>query len=88
MMLNACRETAKFTKSNDLMFCAVSRNFSKLNYRRGVPVDHHNFLRRFLVPKLKELGLPKMNFQMLRRSCATFMMVNGSVKDAQEHLSP
>ncbi|HVN78052.1 MAG TPA: tyrosine-type recombinase/integrase, partial [Terriglobia bacterium] len=72
MMLNAYRETAKFTEPNDLIFCAVRRNFSKLNYRRGVPVDHHNFLRRFLVPKLEELGLPRMNFQMFRRSCATF----------------
>ena len=88
MMLNAYRETAKFTEPNDLIFCAVRRNFSKLNYRRGVPVDHHNLLRRFLVPKLEELGLSRMNFQMFRRSCATFMMVNGSVKDAQEHLSP
>ena len=86
MMLNAYRETAKFTEPNDLIFCAVRRNFSNLNYRRGVPVDHHNFLQRFLVPKLEELGLPRMNFQMFRRSCATFMMVTGTVKDAQEHL--
>ncbi len=55
-MLNAYRETAKFTEPGDLIFCAVRRNSNKKNYRRGVPVDNHNFLRRFLVPKLEELG--------------------------------
>ena len=58
-MLNAYRETAKFTEPDDLIFCAVQRKFNKEDYRRGVPVDHHNFLRRFLVPKLEELGLPR-----------------------------
>ena len=37
-------------------------------------------------PLAKKLGLPKLNFQVMRRTMATHAQSKGSVKDIQAHL--
>jgi hypothetical protein len=39
-----------------------------------------------LIPLAEKLGLPKLNFQVLRRTMATLAQKKGSVKDIQAHL--
>jgi len=42
-----------------------------------------NYRARVLKPLAEELGLPKLNFQVLRRTMATLAQTKGSVKDVQ-----
>jgi integrase len=49
-------------------------------------MDAGNYRNRILVPLAKKLGLPKLNFQVLRRSMATLAQKKGWVKDIQAHL--
>jgi integrase len=49
-------------------------------------MDTGNYLNRILTPLTKKLGLPKLNFQVLRRTMATLAQDKGSVKDIQAHL--
>jgi integrase len=48
--------------------------------------DSGNYRNRVLAPLAKKLGLPKLNFQVLRRTMATLAQKKGSVKDIQAHL--
>ena len=49
-------------------------------------MDTGNYRNRVLSPLAARLGLPKLNFQILRRSTATHAQKLGSVKDIQAHL--
>jgi integrase len=46
----------------------------------------NNYRYRVLGPLAKELGLERLNFQILRRTMATQAQSMGSVKDIQAHL--
>ena len=49
-------------------------------------MDTGNYRNRILNPLAEKLGLPKLNFQVLRRTMATLAQNKGSVKDIQAHL--
>jgi integrase len=49
-------------------------------------MDTDNYRFRVLKPLAEELGIPKLNFQVLRRTMATQAQGMGSVKDIQAHL--
>jgi integrase len=49
-------------------------------------LDPSNFRYRVLKPLREALELPKLNFQVLRRTIATRAQKLGSVKDVQSHL--
>jgi len=53
---------------------------------RGGFMDTGNYRNRILTPLAEKLGLPKLNFQVLRRTMATLAQKKGSVKDIQAHL--
>ena len=49
-------------------------------------MDGHSYLRRFLSPLAKSLGIQGLTYQALRRTFATQVQKLGSVKDAQAQL--
>ncbi len=49
-------------------------------------IHTRNYRNRLLNPLAKWLGLPRLNFQILRRTMATQAQRMGSVKDIQAHL--
>ena len=49
-------------------------------------MDTGNYRNRVLNPLAEKLGIPKLNFQILRRTIATRAQKMGSVKDIQAHL--
>jgi len=49
-------------------------------------MDTDNYRYRVLKPLSEKLGIPKLNFQILRRTMATQAQSMGSVKDIQAHL--
>jgi integrase len=49
-------------------------------------LDTANYRNRVLTPLAEKLGLPKLNFQVPRRTMATLAQKKGSVKDIQAHL--
>jgi integrase len=49
-------------------------------------MDTGNYRNRILNALAEKLGLPKLNFQVLRRTMATLAQRKGSVKDIQAHL--
>ena len=49
-------------------------------------MDTDNYRFRVLKALAEELGIPKLNFQILRRTMATQAQNMGSVKDIQAHL--
>jgi integrase len=53
---------------------------------RGGFMDTGNYRNRVLNPLAEKLGLPKLNFQVMRRTMATQAQSMGSVKDIQTHL--
>lgn len=52
----------------------------------GGTIDTANYRSRILKPLAETLGIPKLNFQVLRRTMATRAQNLGSVKDIQSHL--
>jgi len=48
--------------------------------------DTGNYRNRVLTALAEKCGLPKLNFQVLRRTMATLAQGKGSVKDIQAHL--
>jgi integrase len=52
----------------------------------GGMMDTSNYRFRVLKPLADSLGIPKLNFQVLRRTMATQAQKMGSVKDIQAHL--
>ncbi len=52
----------------------------------GGVIDTGNYRNRLLNPLAKRLGLPRLNFQILRRTMATQAQRMGSVKDIQAHI--
>jgi len=60
---------------DDLVFQSVAK---------GAPMRDNNILVRHLKPAAKTIGLPWVNWQVLRRSFATLLKIKGAdVKDAQ-----
>jgi integrase len=60
---------------DDLVFQSVAK---------GAPMRDNNILVRHIKPAARELGLPTVNWQVLRRSFAMKLKKNGAdVKDAQ-----
>ena len=60
---------------DDLVFQAVAK---------GAPIRDNNVLARHIKPAARSLGLGWVNWQVLRRSCATWLQQAGvDVKDAQ-----
>ncbi len=53
---------------------------------RGGFLDTKNYRNRVLMPLAEKLGVPRVNFQILRRTMATQAQSMGSVKDIQAHL--
>ena len=53
---------------------------------RGGFLDTKNYRNRVLMPLAEKLQVPKVNFQILRRTMATQAQSMGSVKDIQAHL--
>jgi integrase len=49
-------------------------------------IDPTNYRNRVLKPLADSLGIPKLNFQVIRRTIATRAQSLGSVKDIQSHL--
>nr|WP_221312886.1 tyrosine-type recombinase/integrase [Granulicella aggregans] len=49
-------------------------------------MDTSNYRSRVLKPLADSLGIPKLNFQVIRRTIATRAQSLGSVKDIQSHL--
>jgi integrase len=49
-------------------------------------MDTANYRYRVLKPLAEELDIPRLNFQILRRTMATQAQSMGSVKDIQAHL--
>ncbi len=49
-------------------------------------MDAGNYRNRVLNPLAEKLGLPKLNFQVMRRTMATQAQSMGSLKDIQAHL--
>jgi len=52
----------------------------------GGMMDTANYRSRVLGPLAKKLGIPKLNFQIIRRTIATRAQKLGSIKDIQAHL--
>jgi integrase len=52
----------------------------------GGMMDTANYRSRVLGPMAKKLGIPKLNFQVIRRTIATRAQKLGSIKDIQAHL--
>jgi len=50
---------------------------------RGGFMDSSNYRKRVLHKLAQELGLPKLNFQVIRRTIATLAQKKGTVKDVQ-----
>ena len=51
--------------------------------RRGQFIDPRNYKKRVLRRRAEELGLPKLTFQVIRRTIATLAQKKGKVKDVQ-----
>ena len=52
----------------------------------GTAMSHDNYLDRKLKRFAKEAGIPRLNFQILRRTTATYFQNFGQVKDTQRLL--
>ena len=77
---NATRKypAVKATGPDDLVFASVVT---------GVPLRDNNVLTRHLKPAARKLGMGWVNFQVLRRSHATWLKLAGAdVKDAQAQM--
>jgi integrase len=71
--LKQWRHTAKYAAANDFIFAGRSGNF----------MDPSNYRKRVLHRLARELGLPKLTFQVIRRTIATLAKDKGHVKDIQ-----
>jgi integrase len=74
-------ETAKTSKNG-----LISPDAFIFPNSRGGFMDAGNYRNRVLSPLAERLGLPKLNFQVMRRTMATQAQSMGSVKDIQAHL--
>ncbi|MCI0424126.1 MAG: tyrosine-type recombinase/integrase [Acidobacteria bacterium] len=75
--LTAYRASVRWRDPEDFIFC----------FRRGTPLDAHNYLRRVLKPRCDALQVPNVTFQCFRRTCSTYLVkYGGNIKDAQAHL--
>ncbi len=68
-----CRSKGRDTSPDGFMFPG----------RLGGPMDSSNYRHRVLHKLARELGLPKLNFQVIRRTIATLGKTKGHPKDIQ-----
>jgi integrase len=69
---------AKGTGADDLVFASVMK---------GRPMRDNNVLSRFIKPAARKLGIGFVNWQVLRRSHATWLKMAGAdIKDAQAQM--
>ncbi len=68
-----CRKKGQDTSPNGFMFPG----------RFGGPMDSSNYRHRVLHKLARELGFPKLNFQVIRRTIATLGKTKGHPKDIQ-----
>lgn len=71
--LEAWRHTSKYAAPEDFIFAGRDGNF----------MDPGNYRKRVLDKLGKQLGLPKLTFQVIRRTMATLAQEKGHVKDIQ-----
>ena len=71
--LEEWRRISKYAAPEDFIFVGRSGNF----------MDPSNYRKRVLHKLAKELGLPKLTFQVIRRTIATLAKDKGHVKDIQ-----
>jgi integrase len=75
---NGAKKTIQLVRSSnprDLVFQAL---------RTGAEMSDHNILTRHIKPVAKRLGMGRVNWQVLRRSYATWLLVDGvDVKSVQ-----
>jgi integrase len=69
-------EHARYREDDDFIFANKSGGF----------MNRENVLHRVFKPIAQKVGLPTLNFQMLRRTAATLAQGKGSVKDVQSLL--
>jgi len=68
----------KATGPDDIVFASVAK---------GVPMRDNNVLSRFIKPAARKLGMGWVNWQVLRRSHATWLKLAGAdMKDAQAQM--
>jgi integrase len=68
-------KVVKSSSPDDLVFQSV---------QKGAPMRDNNILSRHIKPAARKVALPWVNWQVLRRSCATWLQQAGvDVKDAQ-----
>lgn len=78
---NAVRRypAVKASGPDDLVFACVTK--------KGVPMRDNTILTRFIKPAARKLGMDWLNWQVLRRSHATWLkLVGADVKDAQAQM--
>lgn len=78
---NAVRRypAVKSSDPDDLVFASVTK--------KGVPMRDNTVLTRFIKPAARKLGMGWVNWQVLRRSHATWLKLAGAdVKDAQAQM--
>ena len=74
-LLRSCFKAVKADGPDDLVFQSVAT---------GAPMRDNNILCRHIKPAARGLGLGWVNWQVLRRSCATWLQQAGvDIKDAQ-----
>ena len=71
--LNEWRRSSKYAAPEDFIFAGRCGNF----------MDPSNYRKRVLHKLAAELGLPKLTFQVIRRTIATLAKDKGHVKDIQ-----
>jgi hypothetical protein len=71
--LEEWRRISKYAAPDDFIFAGRSGNF----------MDPSNYRKRVLHKLAEQLGLPKLTFQVIRRTIATLAKDKGHVKDIQ-----
>jgi integrase len=76
-------QLVRSTEPGDLVFQSLTK---------GSPMSDQNVLRRHIKPVARKLGIPGLNWQVLRRSYATWLVQSGadvkSVQGQMRHTDP
>ena len=79
-----CEQRAKVgTKNNDSKSASLSPEDFIFANEVGGFLDTDNYRRRVLHKLARDLNLPKLTFQVIRRTIATLAQKKGTVKDVQ-----
>ncbi|HEV2380877.1 MAG TPA: tyrosine-type recombinase/integrase [Terriglobia bacterium] len=74
--LQEWRQVCGHSEESDFIFASA----------RGTPMNAGNYLKRFLQPLADRLGIPGVNYQVFRRTCATHFQRHATIKEAQAQL--